>query len=199
MSKFKEVAASAKQDDDAREILSAAFASAPLSQKSLPSNDPASLSKRAVRRVSMHFCPGQISIFLRIRCVDMRNRVQIAKFEKMKAKRQKHKAAKARSIAARTAKKLQTKAETEPETSEVASLADSPKNRVKLSRSSSRDAANNRPPVTKRRLLDVPGESKSKGRGRSSKVTGTRMNSKSKLVGMGKKRKEVIISINQKP
>lgn len=132
----------------------------------------------------------------------MRNPSQIAKFEKMKAKRQKHKAAKARSIAARTAKKLQTKVETEPETSHGAPLVDPPKNRVKLSRSSSRNAPNKRPPTAKQRPLNIPGESGSKGRGRlpkEQKLTDVRTNSRSKLVELRKKRKEVITFTHQKP
>ena len=55
----------------------------------------------------------------------------------MKAKRQKHKAAKARSIAAKTAKKLKAKAGSESETSDVTPMAEPPKKMTKLKRPSS--------------------------------------------------------------
>ena len=54
----------------------------------------------------------------------------------MKAKRQKHKAANARSIAARAAKELQTEVGSEGETSDIAPTADPPKNKLKLEWSS---------------------------------------------------------------
>ncbi|KAF9783270.1 hypothetical protein BJ322DRAFT_1021975 [Thelephora terrestris] len=101
ISKFKEAAASAKPDDDAREVLSVAFVPTPESQPKSVSSDSAPRSNRAAKR--------------------------IAKFEKMKAKRQKHKAAKARSIAARAAKKQQTTAGSESETSDAALTPDPPK------------------------------------------------------------------------
>ena len=52
ISKFKEAAASAKPDDDARNVLSVAFVSTPLQPK-LDSDDPAPLSNRAAKRVSV--------------------------------------------------------------------------------------------------------------------------------------------------
>jgi len=52
----------------------------------------------------------------------------------MKAKRQKHKAAKARSIAAKAAKKLKVKASGESETNDIASTTEPPKKKPKLER-----------------------------------------------------------------
>ena len=54
VSKLREVAAFAKPDDDAGEVLSVAFASTPLRPKS-PSDTSTPLSRRAAKRVSEHF------------------------------------------------------------------------------------------------------------------------------------------------
>ena len=59
MSRFKKVATSAKPDDDARDVLSVAFASTPLQPKP-PSNDPTPLSNRAAKRVSINPHPKLI-------------------------------------------------------------------------------------------------------------------------------------------
>ena len=193
MSKFKEAAASAKQDDNAQEVLSVAFASTPTSQKSA-SKDSAPLSKRAVKRVSVYFNPSYTLFSHAFTTLSCLTRGQIAKFEEMKAKRQKHKAAKARSIAARSAKKLQTKVGSASE-SDVAPTVGAPEKKLKLDRSSSRNLASQRPPPTKQRV-GVLDEGRPKGQGRppkEPKVTGAKTNSRLKLVDMGQKRKEVII------
>ena len=119
-------------------------------------------------------------------------RVQIAKFEKMKAKRQKHKTAKARSIAARAAKKLQRKADSESETSDVATVARPPKKKLKLGRSTSRKLPSQHSPLTKPQTVDVQEENRLKRQGKSPKepkIMGVKSNPKPKLVGTGKKRK----------
>ena len=112
----------------------------------------------------------------------------------MKAKRQKHKAAKARSISARAAKKLQTEVGSEDETSDVAPTADPPKKKLKLERSSPRKLVNQHPPAAKKTPGVAVDHSRLKTHGRSpreSKVTDMETKLKSKLVEKRGKQKEV--------
>ena len=113
-------------------------------------------------------------------------RVQIAKFEKMKTKRRKHKAAKARSIAAREVKKLETVADSESETNDVTRTPKPPKKKPKLSLPSSPGKlVKPRPPPTKRKADDQPGGVRLKRQPRSpkaSQVTDAKTSTKSKPV-----------------
>lgn len=104
----------------------------------------------------------------------------------MKAKRQRHKAAKARSIAVRAAKKLQAKAGSDSETSDVAPTAGPPKKKPKLDRG----LASQRPPPENQPPGDVLDESRSKKQGRSPKapkLKGAKAGSKPKLVEIRKR------------
>jgi hypothetical protein len=101
----------------------------------------------------------------------------------MKTKRQKHKAAKARSIAARAAKKQQKTAGSESETSDVAPTPDPPKKKPKLERSSPRKSVN-QPPLPAKQTPGVAlDKSRSRTQGtlpRESKVTDVKTKLRSK-------------------
>jgi hypothetical protein len=113
----------------------------------------------------------------------------------MKTKRQKHKAAKARSIAARAAKKLEMEASSESETNSVAQAAEPPKKKPKLERLSSPGKLVKQHPLPKQkpddrsdgnRLGRQPKESP-----KESQATDAKTSTKSGPVGGRKKRKEV--------
>jgi len=93
----------------------------------------------------------------------------------MKAKRQKHKAAKARSLTARAAKKLETKASSDSETNDVTQTIEPLGKKPKLERPSSPEK------LVKRQTRSSKG----------SQTTDAKVKLKSKLAGEGKKRKEV--------
>jgi hypothetical protein len=106
----------------------------------------------------------------------------------MKTKRQKHKAAKARSIAASAAKKLEIEAGSESETDDVAQTAEPPKKKPKL--------VKQHPLSTKQKSDDRPDGNEPKRQRESLKEpqsTDTKTSAKSKPVEKRKKRKEVTI------
>ena len=102
----------------------------------------------------------------------------------MKAKRQKHKAGKARSIAAGTAKKPKAKAGSESETSDITPTAEPPKKKTKLERPSSPGKLVEQTPLSTK---PKSGEIRLS---RGSQTTDAKANLKSKPTDK-KKRKEV--------
>ena len=118
----------------------------------------------------------------------------------MKTKRQKHKAAKARSIAARAAKKLETKAGSESETDELVRTVEPPKKKPKLDLPSSPGkSVKPHPPSTKHKpdagALD---KAQFKRQHRSPKVSQA-ADSSSQPIEKRKKRKEVTNSFTSRP
>ena len=118
----------------------------------------------------------------------------------MKTKRQKHKAAKARSIAARAAKKLETKAGSESETDELVRTVEPPKKKPKLDfPSSPGKSVKPHPPSTKHEpetgTLD---EAQLKRKHRSPKVSQA-TDSSPQPIEKRKKRKEVTNSFTPRP
>ena len=114
----------------------------------------------------------------------------------MKTKREKHKAAKARSIAARAAKKLETEASSESETNDVIRTVEPPKKKLKLGLPSSPGKlVKSHPSPTKRKLgASIPDEARLKKQHKVSKepqAVDTKTNQKSQPVDKKKKRKEV--------
>jgi len=105
----------------------------------------------------------------------------------MKTKRQKHKAAKARSIAARAVKKLVTKAGSDSETNDVAQTVEPRGKNPKLERPS--------PPGNLVKRYPLPAKQKPDDRPtgslRGSQTADAKVKLKSKLAREGKKRKEV--------
>ena len=114
----------------------------------------------------------------------------------MKTKRRKHKEAKARSIAARAAKKVQTKVGSESKTTDVALTSGPPKKKLESNNPPSRMLASERPLPTKQQpgdLLDGGGPKRQGRSQKESKVTDAKVNQESKRIETGKKRKEVMI------
>ena len=104
----------------------------------------------------------------------------------MKTKRQKHKAAKARSIAASAAKKLDIEAGSGSETNNAAQTAEPPKKKSKLVKQHplpTKQKSDDRPDGPKRQLKPL----------KEPQVTDTKPSAKSKPVEKRKKRKEVTI------
>jgi len=107
----------------------------------------------------------------------------------MKAKRQKHKAAKARSIAAKAAKKLKVKAGGESETNDIASTTEPPKKKPKLEHPLS---LGQNPLYVKQKSDDQPEEDPPRRKlkpSKGSQTTDAKTNLESKPAN--KKRKEV--------
>ena len=113
----------------------------------------------------------------------------------MKTKRQKHKAAKARSIAIKTAKKLETEDGNTSKTNGIAQTIEPPKKKQKLERPSSPSKSTKQNPLSAKpqpddrpdgdRLKRQPSFSK------ESRTTDAKANLKSKSGEKRKKRKEV--------
>ena len=117
--------------------------------------------------------------------------MQIAKFEKMKTKRRKHKTAKARSIAAREAKKLGTTADSESETNDTARTPEPPKKKPKLGLPSSHGKlVKPHPRPAKRKPDEIPSGEQHRP-SKESIATNAMTNSKPQPVERKKKRKEV--------
>ena len=113
----------------------------------------------------------------------------------MKAKRQKHKAAKARSIAAKAAKKLKLKASSESETNDIASATEPPKKKPKLERPlSPGKLVGQKPLYAKQKSDDRPQGDPLRRKlkpSKDSQTTDAKVNLKSKPTDKKKKRKEV--------
>jgi len=120
----------------------------------------------------------------------MSTRLQIAKFEKMKTKRRKHKAAKARSMAAREAKKLGTAADPSvSETNDAARAPEPPKKKPKLSLlSSPGKLVKPHTQPTRRKPDEVP-SGKPHRPSKESASTDAMINSESQLLEKRKKQK----------
>jgi len=112
----------------------------------------------------------------------------------MKAKRQKHKAGKARSMAANAAKKLKAKADSESETSNIVPSIEPLKKKPKLERlSSPGKLVEQNSPSVKQKSDDRPDGDplrRQPRRSKESQTTDAKTNTKSKLTDK-KKRKEV--------
>ena len=122
----------------------------------------------------------------------------------MKTKRQKHKAAKARSIAARAAKKLESEAGSESETNDVVRTVEPPKKKPKLDLPSPpKKPVKPHPPATKLKSdAIIPKEARSKRQHaalKESQATDAKTNPKSQPVEKRKKRKEVTDSFTPHP
>ena len=112
----------------------------------------------------------------------------------MKSKRQKHKAAKGRSIAAKAAKKLKVKAGGESKANDIASTTEPPKKKPKLERPLSPGKLIGQTPLyVEQKSDDQPEEDPPRRKLKASKdsqTTDAKMNLKSKPTNK-KKRKEV--------
>ena len=113
----------------------------------------------------------------------------------MKAKRQKHKAGKARSIAAKAAKKLRVGADSESETNDIASATEPPKKKSKLERPLSPGKLVEQNPLYVKQKSDDRPEGDPLRRKlkppKESQTTGAKTNLKFKPTDEKKKRKEV--------